>query len=77
MERPSLPEPGGSPVTVGYHVSMRRFAVILTVVGVILVALAAGWVAADLPYWCRRLGVCTQPSASDQKLQRNPAEIRL
>ena len=65
-------------MTVGYQVHMRRFAIILTVVGVILVALAAGWVAADLPHWCRRLGVCSQPTVSpDQKLHRTPADIRL
>jgi hypothetical protein len=57
---------------------MRRFSVILIVVGVILVSLAAGWLAADLPHWCRRLGVCTQPPASkDQKLQSTPADMRL
>jgi hypothetical protein len=57
--------------------SMRRLSVILTVIGVIVVALAAGWLAADLPHWCRRLGVCAQPPLSDQKLQRTPAEMRL
>lgn len=56
---------------------MRRLTVILTVIGVILVSLAAGWLAADLPHWCRRLGVCAQPPLSDQKLQITPAEIRL
>jgi len=57
---------------------MRRLTVILTVIGVILVSIAAGWVAADLPYWCRRLGVCAQPPVSSgQKLQVTPAEIRL
>jgi hypothetical protein len=56
---------------------MRRLTVILTVLGVIVVSLAAGWLAADLPYWCRRLGVCAQPPLSDQKLQRTPAEMRL
>jgi len=64
-------------MSVGYHVAMRRFTVILTVVAVILVSLAAGWVAADLPDWCRRLGVCAQPPvSSDQKVQSTPAEIR-
>jgi len=57
--------------------SMRRLSVILTVIGVIVVALAAGWLAADLPHWCRRLGVCAQPPLSDQKLQSTPADKRL
>jgi hypothetical protein len=56
---------------------MRRLSVILTVIGVIVVALAAGWLAADLPHWCRRLGVCAQPPLSDQKLQSTPADKRL
>lgn len=58
--------------------AMRRFTVILIVLGVILVALAAGWVAADLPNVCRRLGVCAHsPLAGNQKLQSTPAEIKL
>jgi hypothetical protein len=58
--------------------AMRRFTVILTVLGVILISLAAGWVAADLPTWCRRLGVCSGPPLSvDQKLQSRPADMRL
>jgi hypothetical protein len=56
---------------------MRRFSVILIVAAVILVSLAAGWLAADLPHWCRRLGVCAQPPLSDQKLQSTPADMRL
>ena len=57
--------------------AMRRLSVILTVLGVILVSLAAGWVAADLPTWCQRLGVCAQPPLSEaQKLHSTPAEIR-
>jgi hypothetical protein len=58
--------------------AMHRFTVILIVLGVILVSLAAGWVAADLPGICRRLGVCTQsPFSGAQKLQSTPAEMRL
>jgi hypothetical protein len=58
--------------------AMRRLTLILIVLAVILVSLAAGWVAADLPNVCRRLGVCAQPALSgNQKLQSTPAEMRL
>ena len=38
--------------------TMRRLAVYLSVIGLIAVALAVGWIASDWPHWCRMLNWC-------------------
>ena len=38
--------------------SMHRLTVYLTVIGLVVVALAVGWVASDWPHWCRMLNWC-------------------
>ena len=38
--------------------SMRRVAVYLSVIGLLAVALAVGWIASDWPHWCRMLHWC-------------------
>jgi hypothetical protein len=44
--------------TGGYHLRMRRLAVYLSVIGLVAVAVAVGWIASDWPHWCRVLHWC-------------------
>ncbi len=37
---------------------MRRLAVYLSVIALVAVALAVGWIASDWPHWCRALNWC-------------------
>jgi len=39
---------------------MKRFAVYLTLMLLLAVSIAAGWVAADWPRWCRQAQWCDQ-----------------
>jgi hypothetical protein len=40
---------------------MRRFAVYLTLLLVLALSFAIGWVLADAPHWCQRVGWCAPP----------------
>jgi hypothetical protein len=44
--------------SVGYDALVRRAGVYIAVVMVLAVSIAAGWVAADWPYWCHHLQWC-------------------
>lgn len=37
---------------------MKRFAVFLTLILLLAVSIAAGWIAADWPRWCQRAQWC-------------------
>jgi hypothetical protein len=42
----------------GYDSRVKRFVVYAAVLVVLAVSLAAGWIAADWPSWCKRLQWC-------------------
>jgi hypothetical protein len=44
----------------GYYSRVKRLVVYVAVAAVLAVSLAAGWVAADWPDWCKRLQWCAQ-----------------
>jgi len=44
-----------------YDAHMRRAAVYLTLIALLAVSGTIGWIAADWPQWCTRLGWCTPP----------------
>jgi len=44
-----------------YDAHMRRAAVYLTLIALLAVSGTIGWIAADWPQWCMRLGWCTPP----------------
>ncbi len=41
--------------------SMRRLAIYLTLIALFAVSLAIGWVLADAPRYCARIGWCAAP----------------
>jgi hypothetical protein len=54
----SLLDGSHADVRAGYDLRMRRVAVYLTVIALLIVALGAAWLATDWPYWCRWLHWC-------------------
>jgi hypothetical protein len=38
--------------------NMRRLVVFLTLIALLIVSLAVGWIATDWPHWCRMLNLC-------------------
>jgi len=38
--------------------NMRRLMVFLTLIALLVVSLAVGWIAIDWPQWCRMLKLC-------------------